>query len=237
MAHKHPHWYDLVRTVVKWVYFKTHGGFQVFGVENIPPTGALIVAPNHVSVLDPPALGSASNRRLQFMAKDELFAHWFLGPMTTSVGGFPIKRGENDSEAIRKTLSLLEEGAAMLIFPEGTRGDGVTLGPMVRGVAMFAKKSGAPILPVGVVGTHILWPKNRKGTRQLVTVAFGKPFTYEEVAESDEAKGLTDKAIRELFLQRLEREIQALCVAHGMPIKTATQATLPSGAIDPAPTV
>lgn len=234
MAHKHPHWYDLVRTVVKWVYFGTHGGFEVFGIENVPATGPVIVAPNHVSVLDPPAMGSASNRRLNFMAKEELFAHWFFGPMTRSVGGFPVRRGEGDSEAIRKTLALLEEGAAMLIFPEGTRGNGETLGAMVRGVAMFAKKSGAPILPVGIIGTHVLWPKNRRGHRHRVTVAFGKPFTYEDVARSEAARGLSDKEIRELFLRRLENDIQALCAQHGMPVKTAMQTKGPEALSDPA---
>jgi 1-acyl-sn-glycerol-3-phosphate acyltransferase len=164
------------------------------------------------------------------MAKEELFKHSLFGGLITSIGAFPVKRGETDTESIRKAISLLEEGEAVLIFPEGTRGDGETIQEMSRGVAMLARRTKVPVMPVGVVGTNVVMPRGKiKGQKHLVTLVYGKPFTYEEIATAP-----TEKQNREVFASELQRRIAELCAANGMPLKIATSRSGSEESVDPA---
>lgn len=203
-------WYGFVRWVVRIFFFRGTGGFSILGLENVPLTGPLIVSPNHVSHLDPPATACSMPRPITFMAKAELFDHKLFGWLIRSLGSFPVRRGEGDTEAIRTALKLLEQGKAVLMFPEGTRGGGTRLLPFNKGVAMIAKRSGAQVLPVGISGTHRRWPKGGKLKWGKVTVAYGKPFKFEEVA-----KGETEAEKRESFSRTLEERILELCRVGG----------------------
>lgn len=218
MAEERSTWYAFVLRLVRNVFFRViTGGFSSLGEENIPKPGAVIFAPNHVSNLDPPAVACGTNKRqLTFMAKEELFKGLF-GRIIASVGAYKVRRGESDTESIRRTLGLLDAGRAVLVFPEGTRGDTKRMGPINRGVAMLAKRSGAPVLPVGVIGTHIVMPKGQKGLkRHRILVVYGEPFTYQQIATSN-----SEKENREIFARELESRIIALCGAHGLPLKSA----------------
>ncbi len=213
-------WYAFVLRLVRNGFFRlVTGGIRSVGEENIPKTGPVIFAPNHVSNLDPPAVACGTNKRqLAFMAKEELFKGLF-GKIIASLGAFPVHRGESDTESIRKTLALLQEGRAVLVFPEGTRGDGKQLGPINRGVAMLAKRSGAQVLPVGVIGTHIVSPRGRKGLkRSRITIAYGEPFTYEQLASA-----ATEKQNRDLFAKELESRLIRLCDSHGLNLQRSAQ--------------
>lgn len=202
------------------------GKITVVGIENVPSEGGIIVSPVHVSHLDPPAMGCAMERELSFMAKQELFKGLF-GALIRSLNAFPVRRGEGDTEAIRKSISLLQEGRALLVFPEGTRNDGDQMLPMSAGVAMLAKKTGAKVVPVGIVGTNRSWPKGQKKiTKTPITVAFGKPFTYDEVAKGQ-------KNGRELFLDELSKRISDLCGDHGWDLKTSDRSSRSSAYVDP----
>ena len=150
-------------------------------------------------------------RPITFMAKAELFDHKLFGWLIRSLGSFPVRRGEGDTEAIRTALKLLEQGKAVLMFPEGTRGGGTQLLPFNKGVAMIAKRSGAKVLPAGISGTHIKWPKGGKVPKWgRTTVAYGKPFTFDEVAHGD-----TEAEKRESFSRTLEERILELCKVGG----------------------
>jgi len=215
MSGKHPTWYAFVRWLVKDVYFRTHGGIQSIGEENIPPTGGVIIAPIHISHLDPPAVASGMNRHLRFMAKEELFHNKLFGALITSVGSFPVRRGETDTQSIRTAISLLEAGEAVLIFPEGSRGDGESIQELSRGVAMLAKKTNVPVVPVGIVGTNIVMPRGKtKGRKHRTIVAYGEPFTYLQMAA-----GSTEKENRDRFTQALQQRIVRLCAENGLPLK------------------
>lgn len=195
-------------------FFKLTGGYEVKGLDNIPATGQLLIAANHTSNLDPPAMGGSCKKRyMRAMGKAELFK----GPVgfcLSRIGVFPVKRGEGDTESIRLCFETLELGGAVLIFPEGTRGDGKTMEPLQMGMAMIAKRSGAPVIPVAIVGTHRAMPRGGKFRRgNKVTVVYGKPFSYAETAT-----GPNEKENRKLFNARLAREIVALCATEGMEV-------------------
>jgi 1-acyl-sn-glycerol-3-phosphate acyltransferase len=209
-------WYRFVRWAVRTFYFgAVTGGMRSVGEENVPRSGAVIVAPNHVSNLDPPITSCGTRRPIAFMAKEELFKGLF-GKLISSLGAFPVKRGEGDTESIRRAIALLGEGRALLVFPEGTRGDTVTMLPINRGVAMLARRTGAQVVPVGIAGTHIVAPKGKKGRRHRITITYGKPFRYEDVAI-----GETEKEKREAFAAELGNRIRALCESGGYDVKPA----------------
>ena len=141
----------------------------VHGRENVPLDGPLIVACNHVSYMDPVALGVALPRPLAYMAKIELFQMPVLGPVIRALTAYPVERGKGDIGAIRSSLRQLEEGKAIGIFPEGTRnltGDA----RIQMGVALLASLSRAPVLPAFVRGG------NRALRLGKLAVAFGEPF-------------------------------------------------------------
>jgi 1-acyl-sn-glycerol-3-phosphate acyltransferase len=213
-----PWFYRFVRWTVKRLYFAPKGGLYTLGEENIPLTGGVILAPNHVSHLDPPAVCCALRRPVHCMAKEELFKNKLFGDLISWLAAFPVKRGEADMDSIRMAMSLIEQGEVVLLFPEGTRGDGESLQPMSRGVAMLAKRTGVPIVPIGIVGTHLVMPRSdlgRKPRRSRMVVACGKPFTYNEVATAP-----SEKENREIFSQELERRIADLCGVNGLELKT-----------------
>lgn len=217
-------WYDFIRFLAKSLVFWLTGGLKVVGSDNLPGEGPVIVAANHLSHLDPPAVACASRRRLTFMARKSLFKNRAFGWLISSVGAFPVRRGEADTEAVRLSLRLLGEGRAVLMFPEGTRGDGKSLGPISSGIAMLASRSGAAVVPVGLVGTHDKLPRGSKSIRRgRVTVVFGSPFTYEEVAEGISVP----RVARERFAAELTRRILEACKTGGLEL-TASAAESPS---------
>lgn len=151
-----------------WAFFGTLWRMRVHGAQNVPKDGPLIVACNHVSYLDPPVLGTACPRRIQYMAKQELFAIPVLGPAIRAVGAYPVDRKGSAVAAIKRSVEVLKRGGAVGIFPEGTRNrDGS--GGAQGGVALLASLSGAPVLPACVSGTA------RAGKLARIEVYFGTP--------------------------------------------------------------
>jgi len=170
--------------VVSWFFFP----FTAFGTRNIPRQGGFILASNHISNLDPVLLGICSVRRINFMAKIELFKG-LLGYILPRLGSFPINRGKADSGAMREALKRLKDGWPILIFVEGTRRIGNAPSKAQAGVGFIAIKSGVPIVPVYVKGTNeVMAPGSKVLKRGPVFVTFGEPFyvndasTYEEAA-------------------------------------------------------
>lgn len=222
-------WYYVILTLARMV-FALLGGRRVLHAERMPAKGGIIVAPVHLSNLDPPIVACATNRRLRFMAKEELFKVPVFGPLIRTVQAFPIRRGEGDTEAIRQAMKFIADGDALLVFPEGTRGDGKTIGAINRGATMLAKRTGAPVVPVGICGTHISLPKGAsKPKRTRITVAIGEPFTFAEIAE----KTPEGTDAREAFASELQKRLIELTEEAGLKLRTA-----PSNArskSDPAP--
>lgn len=208
-------WYWFIAWVARRIAFNVLGGTRVIGLENVPKDGPVLIAPNHVSHLDPPLVGCTCPRLLKFMAKEELFRVPVLSPLIRSLGAFPVKRGANDTAAIRKTLDWLESGEAVLMFPEGQRGDGKTMGAVLPGIAVLAKKTKAQIVPVGVSGTEIVMPRGKaKGRRHTMTIVYGEPFTYE-----DTLGGPGEENDRQRFANVLAARIAGTANLAGLDVK------------------
>jgi 1-acyl-sn-glycerol-3-phosphate acyltransferase len=205
--------YWFARWVVRVFFFKLLGGFQILHMERVPPSGAVILAPNHVSFADPPAVACSSTRPLRFMAQWELFKPWLFNRIIRALGSFPVRRGEADSSAIRVALAILARGDALLVFPEGRRGNGQTLQAAARGLILLASKSEAPIVPIGICGTGRRLPKGRFLPRiSRVTVVYGEPFRF-----SDLVSQLGEKGARERFPQHLMERIADALSEGGQP--------------------
>jgi 1-acyl-sn-glycerol-3-phosphate acyltransferase len=145
---------------------------RVFGAENVPREGPLIVACNHVSYLDPPLMGCLCPRRISYMAKKELFEVPVLGTMITALGAYAVDRHGSATSAIRRSLSVLEAGGAIGIFPEGTRNRSGEIRPQT-GVALLASLAKAPVVPACIRGS------DRALRLARIDVAFGAPLVLE----------------------------------------------------------
>jgi len=153
---------------------------RVVGGEQIPREGPLIVVANHVSFLDPPVVAVGTPRPLHFLAKTELFGVPLFGRLIRALNALPLQREGADTAALRQVLGLLAQGKAILIFPEGTRGEEGQLRPARAGAGMLAALSGAPVVPAYVRGTGAALPRGRALPRpSAITVAFGPPLRFE----------------------------------------------------------
>jgi 1-acyl-sn-glycerol-3-phosphate acyltransferase len=167
-----------VRLVVKaaiLVYFR----LRRLGREHIP-SGAVILAANHRSFLDPFAIGCCNPRPIYFVAKQELFRNPLVGWFLNCLGAFPVRRSHSDEESVKTSLALLERGQAVVIFPEGTRIRSGSLAKPKRGVGRLALQSGSPVVPIAITGSeHARDGWKIKPVR--VHVRFGAPLTYPRV--------------------------------------------------------
>src|SRR3954453_8860826 len=156
------------------------------GRENVPKRGAVILAANHRSFLDPFVVGCCVRRPVYFMAKRELFENRLQGWLLNCLGAFPVRRGESDEDSAATSLELLGRGEAVVVFPEGTRIRTGSLGRPKRGVGRLALASGAPVIPVAVKGSD----RARRGwfIRPVrVAVRCGRPLTFPRVREPSPA--------------------------------------------------
>lgn len=195
--------YTIVKTIFK-LMFAVGLRLKVEGTENIPKEGPLVIACNHLSLLDPPVLGTAATRKVHFMAKEELFVP-VLGTIYKILGAFPVRRGGADRAAIKHGIEILESGQVLAIFPEGTRSKTGKLGKAQPGALMMASKAKATIVPACIIGTDYkrhgrIWPK--------VTVRFGKPipFPQDAVVSKELLLQLTDDMMQHIAALQVGEE-------------------------------
>ncbi|HXF97217.1 MAG TPA: lysophospholipid acyltransferase family protein [Gaiellaceae bacterium] len=148
---------------------------RVYGAERVPLSGGLVVAANHFSWVDPPALAAASPRPLYYLAKVEAHRVPGLGELIRAFGAFPVRRGESDREAVRRMRAIVRAGNALGMFVEGTRQRGGVPGRAQPGAAMAAIAEGVPLLPAAIHGSQA-W---RFGNFHPVSVAFGRPLVFD----------------------------------------------------------
>lgn len=177
-------------------------GAQVEGRENIPDSGAFILAPNHISYLDPPVLAGFVPRRLHFFAKKELFDITLFGRLLRRVQVHPIRRGGFDRRALQLAVDLLKGGEPIAVFPEGTRGkNGVFLEPKA-GIGRIAQDSGTPILPVYIA--HLDKFKRCLRRNRRVQICFGEMISASWISSHESSKDGWMAIAREVMRQIAE---------------------------------
>ena len=195
------------------------GGARIEGLEHVPREGPFILVANHCSQADPPLLGWATgyqvDRVVHFMAKEEM-RHWpVIGWLAERSGVFFVRRGEGDRASQRTALAILASGEPIGIFPEGTRSRDGRMREARPGAALLAVRSGAPVVPVGIAGTHRMFPgRSRLPHRTRVTFRIGRPFTLPH-----QASGRLDRAALAAGTQRITDEIAALLPPAQRPLK------------------
>lgn len=172
------------------------------GREHVPQSGPVIFVSNHRSFIDPFIIGLCSRRPVYYVAKQELFKIKALGWFLSSLGAFPVKRGEADGDMIETAKAILDRGDPVLIFPEGTRIRPGALGKPKRGVGRLALETGATVVPVAMIGTESI----RKGFRirpHKIRVRIGAPLTFPktENVTGPLAAAVTDRIWPNVMLQ------------------------------------
>jgi 1-acyl-sn-glycerol-3-phosphate acyltransferase len=161
--------YALVRSV-GWLLLRVAFRWKVEGAGRVPATGPVILCPNHVFWMDPVTVACSIRRRVYYMAKDELFHNPLKRVFLRAVGAFPVRRHEVDRAAVKAALRVLKQGRVLGLFPEGTRSRTGVLQKGEEGASLLALRTGAPVIPVGIVGDYSRWSR--------LLVRFGEPLTF-----------------------------------------------------------
>jgi glycerol-3-phosphate dehydrogenase (NAD(P)+) len=183
-----------VRPLVYWCvravlqpFFHLWFRLSRIGREHIPRSGPAIIASNHRSFLDPFVIAVMARRPIYFVAKKELFAfHPIVSWLLSSLGAFPIDRGASDRESMATARAILDRGDIVLMFPEGTRTRPGALGRPKRGIGRLALETGAPVVPIAVIGTEAV----RRGWRirpHKVRIRAGRALTFPRVEKPSPA--------------------------------------------------
>ncbi len=203
--------YYIGRTIFRLAFWLL-GGLTPVGTENIPPTGGVILAPNHRSYADPPVVGCGISRKVHYMAKEELFRVPILGRLIRAVGSFPVRRGTADRAALKQAIRMLEEGRVVCIFPEGTRSTDGKLKEPELGIGLIALKSKAPVVPVAIVGTdEVLSPHSKIPKRHPIRVIYGKPITFDDLYKGNHGR----EALEEVGKRVMDAIARLLAEADG----------------------
>ena len=176
--------YTFLQHLFRTIFFTVFRA-RVYGRENIPQEGAVILAANHASNIDPPLMASLIDRPVSYMAKIELFENPIFGAAIRHCHAFPVKRGESDRGAIKAAVNVLKEGRVLGLFPEGTRSKTGELQKAEAGVALIAAMTGAPIIPVAILNSHRIFANG--GLLPQLRIMYGAPILFQGDRKSKEA--------------------------------------------------
>jgi len=170
--------YALAHALLR-VLFRLFCRWEVFGRENVPESGGVIIAPNHESFLDPMLVGTSLPRPVHYLARRDLFSPGPWGWILRRVRAVPVERASPTPASIRSVLDLIRSGAAMAIFPEGTRGNGVSLGKGKAGMGMLALRAGVPVVPLYIQGSGRVLPRSARLPRPgKIRLFYGAPLVF-----------------------------------------------------------
>ena len=177
---------DRVLRALAWVLCKLFHDIEIEGAENLPVTGAVIVAGNHPSYLDPVYISLGLSRPIRFLAWEKPFQVPVLGTLIRAYGAIPVNTDRPGRASFESAVKVLRAGEVFGIFPEGGRSDFGVMNPLKSGVARLAMMTGAPILPVTVRGAFRVWPKYQLLPRPgYVKVIFHEPIRIDPAARRD----------------------------------------------------
>ncbi len=190
--------YDFSRVAVRtlgWLFFR----LTFKGSENFPTDGAALVCSNHQSYLDPILAGAMCDRRLNYLARENLFHSKLFGGLIRFYDAIPVKRDGMSLAGLKETLRRLKRKEMVLIFPEGTRTPDGEIQTLKPGFCVLARKSKVPIVPMSISGAFDVWPKGAKLPRLArVCLTAGQPISVEQIA------AMSDEKLMELIEQRIQ---------------------------------
>ena len=189
--------YKLLAPLLRFI-FNVHP----HGLENIPAEGGVLICPNHIAAVDVITVASVvSTRQIRFMAKAELFKVPLLGGLIKALGAYPIRRGEGDVGAVKKTITLLKEGNTVGMFPQGTRYKGVDPhnSTVKHGAGMIAYRAAVPVLPVAIITKG-----HKVSLFKRIDVIFGKPISPDELGFESGNRAEQAAASEKIFAEILK---------------------------------
>ncbi len=167
---------------------------RIYGAENVPKEGPLVVVSNHASDFDPPIVSCSLRRPVAFMAKEELFKIPVLKQGIELYGAYPVKRGSADRSAIRAAINCLTEGWAVGLFLQGTRTTDARITEPKLGAALIAAKAKVPLLPVSLWGTQGIFVKGSPVPHSVpVTVRIGEAIAFPTSTKREELEAVTQQ--------------------------------------------
>jgi 1-acyl-sn-glycerol-3-phosphate acyltransferase len=192
------------------------------GIEHVPAAGPVVIAPNHVSYLDPILVTIPIRRALHYMTLEPFFRVRGLGPLIRWCRAFPIQEDAADAPAVRTALRLLRQGEPVVIFPEGGRSPDGRLGPFRPGAFRLALAARAPVVPVTIAGAFEAWPKGRRLPRPgAVTVTYHPPIDASVLPPADRRD--QPALMMALVRDRIAAALPAEAGAPGVPLERATR--------------
>ena len=166
---------------------------KAYGESNVPLSGGVLLVSNHQSYVDPIFIAAKLPRVLAFLAKSELFEPPGLRWLIRNCNAFPVKQGKGDVGAVKQTISLLQSGHAVLVFPEGSRTEDGKLQEIAAGAALVVKRAKVPVVPLVIEGAFKVWPKHRPLPRTgQVTVRFGEPIWLHQLESREIVRRIGD---------------------------------------------
>jgi 1-acyl-sn-glycerol-3-phosphate acyltransferase len=173
---------------------------KVYGTENVPRTGGLLLVSNHQSNLDPVLLGVQLPRALSYMAKSELFnVNPLFAWLIRSLGAFPVRQGSADVGAVKEAIARLQEGDVLNVYPEGSRTEDGEIAPMEKGIGLVIRRAKVPVVPVAIDGSYDAWRKGRQLFRRWpIRLQYGPPMDLGHL-KGEEIVQRVDQTLRRMF--------------------------------------
>ena len=177
--------------------------WKVYGAENVPHEGGLLILSNHISDLDPVAIQYFCKRPIHFMAKSELFEMKILKNIMHFWGCFPVTRNSADRTSLKTAIELIKSGRAVCIFPEGEISESGTLLPLKGGIALIAKSAGCPVICIGLSGAEKVMPygktKPKRAPGVTIEGVWGNPKDFGGKVEVSSFVDWTTKELGDLI--------------------------------------
>jgi 1-acyl-sn-glycerol-3-phosphate acyltransferase len=172
---------------------------KVFGDENVPIDGGVLLVANHQSNLDPVLIAVRLRRPLSYIAKSELFENHYADRLLRWLNSFPVRQGAVDVGAVRETINRLRSGKALAMFPEGSRTNTGELLPISRGVSLVVRRAKVPVIPVVIDGSFEAWPLTRSVFQPAnIRVWYGPPMHLADLSE-DEILRTIDETLHQML--------------------------------------
>ena len=191
------------------LFFRLYFRWKVIDPGNVPASGPVILASNHASFLDPPLVGAAANREINYLARESLFRFPGIGWLLRKVNAVPVDREGGGAAGLRAIFDRLLKGGAIILFPEGTRSPDGTLQKAKSGIGLTVIKSEAPVVPVRVFGTFEAYSRHHAIPRpRKVLVRFGKPMNF--AALRAEAKTCSKQRLKEIYQEVADDLMRAI---------------------------